>query len=106
MDILLGLTHIRPNSSFTLNGDTYEDLIWEDENTTKPTLAEIEAGYNDYQAQHQATQYQRDRKLAYPKIEEQLDMLWHAIDIGTLDKTSDFYIALKQVKDNNPKPTE
>jgi hypothetical protein len=106
MDILLGLRQIRPNSSYTMLSDTYESLIWEDENTTKPTLAEIEAGYNEYQAQHQAKQYQRDRKLAYPKIEEQLDMLWHAIDNGTLDKTSDFYTTLKQVKDDNPKPTE
>ena len=77
MDILLGLRQIRPNSSYTMLDDTYESLIWEDENTTKPTLAEIEAGYNEYQAQHQATQYQRDRKLAYPKIEEQLDYIYH-----------------------------
>jgi hypothetical protein len=31
-------------------------------------------------------------------------MLWHSIDSGSLDKTSDFYLALKAVKDNNPKP--
>lgn len=51
-------------------------------------------------------QYKYDREEAYPKLEEQLDMLWHAIDSGTLDKTSDFYTTLKAVKDDNPKPTE
>jgi hypothetical protein len=42
--------------------------------------------------------------MEYPDIGEQLDMLWHAIDDNTLDKTSDFYTALKSVKDKNPKP--
>ncbi len=47
--------------------------------------------------------YDKNRVLAYPQIAEQLDMLWHAIDSGTLDKTSDFYIKLKAVKDKYPK---
>ena len=41
--------------------------------------------------------------IRYPKISDQLDMLWHAIDNGTLDKTSDFYISLKAVKAKHPK---
>ena len=48
--------------------------------------------------------YKFSRASEYPSIGEQLDMLWHAIDTETLDKTSDFYTSLKQVKDNNPKP--
>ena len=47
--------------------------------------------------------YDKNRVLAYPQIAEQLDMLWHAIDSGTLDKTSDFYIKRKAVKDKYPK---
>ena len=78
MDILLGLRHIRPNSSFTMLDDTYESIIWQDDNTTKPTLAEIEAGYHQYIAQQQATQYQRDRVKEYPAIGDQLDALFHA----------------------------
>lgn len=46
-------------------------------------------------------EYQRLRK--YPSIGDQLDMLWHAIDTNTLNKTSDFYLAIKAVKDANPK---
>lgn len=42
------------------------------------------------------------RKLTYPSIEEQLDMLWHAIDTDSLDKTCDFYLKLKEVKDGYP----
>lgn len=51
-------------------------------------------------------EYKYSRQQTYPQLAEQLDMLWHAIDKGTLDKTSDFYTTLKQVKDDNPKPTE
>lgn len=43
------------------------------------------------------------RKNEYPSIGDQLDMLWHAIDSGSLDKDSDFYKSLKAVKDANPK---
>jgi len=48
-------------------------------------------------------QYQRDRQPEYPQIGDQLDMLYHAIDAGKVDKTSDFYKALKAVKDKHPK---
>jgi len=47
--------------------------------------------------------YTEKRKIEYPDPREQFDMLWHAIDDGTLDKTSDFYTALKAVKDKYPK---
>lgn len=47
--------------------------------------------------------YKLERARAYPQIKEQLDMLWHAIDEGKLDKTSDFYLKLKAVKDEFPK---
>lgn len=42
------------------------------------------------------------RAKQYPELAEQLDMLWHAIDSGTLDKDSDFYTSLKAVKEQNP----
>ena len=47
--------------------------------------------------------YAEQRVKEYPPIGDQLDMLWHAIDNNTLDKTSNFYLTLKQVKDQYPK---
>ena len=47
--------------------------------------------------------YKFQRAINYPAIADQLDMLWHAIDSGSLDKDSDFYKSLKAVKDANPK---
>jgi len=49
--------------------------------------------------------YNIQREKSYPDLGEQFDLLWHAIDSGTLDKTSDFYTKLKAVKDKYPKPT-
>ena len=57
------------------------------------------------QSEIDAVSYARARKTEYPEIAEQLDQLWHAIDAGKLDKTSDFYTKLKKVKDDNPKPS-
>lgn len=47
--------------------------------------------------------YKLLRAREYPKLQEQMDMLWHAIDENKLDKTSDFYLRLKAVKDRFPK---
>jgi len=47
--------------------------------------------------------YGEKRRASYPQIAEQLDMLWHALDSGTLNKDSDFYTKLKAVKDKYPK---
>jgi len=59
--------------------------------------------YNEaiVQAYIDANEYKTARK--YPSLGDQLDMLWHAIDNGTLNKTSDFYTAIKAVKDAHPK---
>jgi len=64
---------------------------------------DLDAKLVELQAEYDATQYQRDREPDYPNLAEQFDLLWHAIDADTLDKTSDFYTTLKAVKDAHPK---
>ena len=51
----------------------------------------------------EAENYRSFRNSEYPSVGDQLDMLWHAIDNDTLDKTSDFYTKLKEVKTEFPK---
>ena len=48
--------------------------------------------------------YDQQRAAEYASMREQLDMLWHDINNGTLDKTGVFYTHIKSVKDANPKP--
>ncbi len=47
--------------------------------------------------------WRQSRQSGYGGLEDQLDMLWHDINAGTLDKTGTFYNHIKTVKDDNPK---
>ncbi len=49
--------------------------------------------------------YIRDRQEAYDTIGNQLDQLFWDIDNDKLDKTGEWYKAVKKVKDDNPKPS-
>ena len=42
-DITTALSSLRPNSSWTLNGDKYAGLNWLDETQSKPTEEEVNA---------------------------------------------------------------
>ena len=73
-------------------GDGETPMAWADVQTK---IAELEA-----------LEYKEDREKAYPKIGDQLDNLWHAIDADADLKTkfATFYNAIKAVKDAHPKP--
>ena len=64
----------------------------------QPTEAEIEAAHAEWQAEQDATQYQRDRKAEYPPIGDQLDALFHA---GVFP--ADMAAQLQAVKDKYPR---
>ena len=81
----------------------YDNLIIHDGSKDKPTKKFLEDELKKAQDQFDSEKYQRDRQPEYPQIGDQLDMLYHAIDAGKVDKTSDFYKALKAVKDKHPK---
>ena len=49
--------------------------------------------------------WDREKEFFSVNILEQLDLLWHDIDQGKLDKTGGFYNAIKGIKDRNPKPS-
>lgn len=47
--------------------------------------------------------YSKRRKHAYPPVEDQLDMLWHAMERGEIPKAKAFFDALSSVKREHPK---
>ena len=47
--------------------------------------------------------YALGRVMAYPHVNEQMDMLWHAMDDGTLPKVEPFYSRILAVKLAYPK---
>ena len=73
------------------------EVVWRDENIKQPTEKEINDKIAELQADYDSKQYQRDRAVAYPSIEDQLDMLYHQGIEGW--KTE-----IKKVKDAHPKP--
>ena len=78
-----------------------------------PFTAEEEAEWDANEKAHAEAQakivptpaYVLQRASAYPKIGDQLDMLWHSIDQDPTLKSQyfDFYEAIKAVKVKNPK---
>ncbi len=71
------------------------------EGKTLPSQSEIDAKRKELQADYDSKQYQRDRK--YPQLGEQLDMLFHDMTAGKVDKNGEWYKAIDKVKSDNPK---
>jgi hypothetical protein len=67
------ISNLRPTSSFSLMGDKYDTLIWQDTNTQPPTLEEVNAEITRLESEYAATQYKRDRAKEYPPITDYID---------------------------------
>ena len=80
----------------TVAYDKDGDVVSLDEDKITTEIDKLQTAYDD-------AAYQRKRIYEYPRVEEQLDMLWHAMDDGTLTKVDAFYDANKAVKDKYPK---
>lgn len=92
------LLSLRPGAQWSLDGDLYETLWWDDENELPPpTEEELQAEVERLQAEYENNQYQRDRAEAYPSIEDQLDLLYH----GGLDAWKE---EINKIKEQYPKP--
>jgi len=97
------LMSLMPNVRFSVEDNNFDKIEIQDAGVTAVSRQDIQNEMERLQAIEDAIEYQHNRREQYPEIGEQLDMLWHSIDSGSLDKTSDFYLSLKLVKDNNPK---
>ena len=102
MDIGSAILAINPDAQVVINGEDIDQITWY-AGTAVISKADIQAKMAELEIAYDAKNYQRQRQPEYPAIGEQLDMLWHAIDDGTLDKTSTFYTSLKATKDKYPK---
>ena len=84
---------LRPNTQWY----SIESKVTFLDGTVPPTESEIQAKIEELQAEYDAKQYQRDRAVAYPSTEDQLDMLYHQGIDG-------WKAEIKKVKDEFPKP--
>ena len=99
-DITHALRKLYPEGAkFVQEGIEYSGLKWIDERP-KPTETELNAKIAELQADYDALQYQRDRAISYPSIQDQLDMqYWDAVN-----GTNKWQEAVAKVKTDNPKP--
>lgn len=75
IDIPAVLTVIRPGASWSLNGDTYDGLDWQDD-SPKPTLSEIEAAWPSVQVSLVNEAARRSRLSAFRDEADPLFFGW------------------------------
>ena len=86
---------LRPNGGFSVSADGVVKYLHEGD--PEPTEEAIQAKLAELQADYDAKKYQRDRAVAYPSIQDQLDKIYHS---GLTAWKAD----IKAVKDKYPKP--
>ena len=97
-DIAKSIKAINPNAEFSVNAEDYNQITWLN-GTTPIAIDTIKAKQAELQTQYDNNQYQRDRAVAYPSIQGQLDMqYWDKVNSTTTWQT-----AIAKVKSDNPK---
>jgi hypothetical protein len=98
--IIKAILKINPNAEVVVRGKDINTCEIEWLNGTTPiSKADIEAKMVEVQAEYDANQYQRDRAIAYPSIQDQLDMqYWDKVN-----GTTNWEDAIAKVKSDNPK---
>ena len=89
---------INPQAEFSINANDINQITWLKQ--TQPIPAnQILAKQQELIAEYNAKQYQRDRALAYPSIQEQLDLqYWDKVN-----NTNKWEEAINAVKTKYPK---
>jgi hypothetical protein len=101
--IVEALHSLKPEATWSLNGDTYSGLIWLDETQTKPTLEEVTQEVVRLQAEYNKTEYQRQRSSEYPDLKEFVDAYYWAQN-GDNTKMNAYIVKCSAVKDKYSKP--
>jgi len=79
-------------------GHSWENTVSIVDGVAKPTKKEFDAKYNELIAEYENNEYQRQRAVEYPRLEEQLDYIYHyGVDAW---KTN----VIDPVKNKYPKP--
>jgi len=96
--IIEAIFKINPNAKVAITDNDIDQIEWLDGTTPIPK-ADIETKLEELQAEYDANQYQRDREVAYPTIQEQLDMQYW----DNVNNTTNWKDAIAKVKADNPK---
>ena len=92
-DIAKSIKAINPSAEFTVNAEDYNQITWLN-GTTPIAVDTIKAKQAELKTDYDNKKYQRDREIAYPSIQDQLDDIYHnGIDgwKATIKTTKDKY---------------
>ena len=70
----------------------------------QPTESEIETAHAEWQAEQDATQYQRDRQAEFPTLAELTVALWEAVIEERMASSIDLQGKRTAIKEKYPKP--
>ncbi len=90
---------INSKAEFCVIDEDIDKIVW-NPNTTPISKSDILAKQAELQKDYDDKKYQRDRAVAYPSIQEQLDMQYW----DNVNGTSNWKDAIAKVKSDNPKP--
>ena len=97
-DIIKAIIAINPDAQVSVNENDVDQITWL-HGTSIIAKADILAKQTELQTEYDNNQYQRDRKIAYPAMVDQLDMqYWDQVNGTTTWKD-----AIAKVKTDNPK---
>ena len=82
-----------------MNGDAYEGIVWEDE-SPKPTQAELDAQWPEVQYKWQCARVSRNRLTAYEQTSDPIFFEWQRGDATE----AEWREAVAKVKLDNPYP--
>lgn len=86
-------------SQWSLNGDTYDGLVWLDD-TPKPTQAQLDAAWPQVQYQNQVAAVEQARLTAYEQQSDPVFFKWQRGDATE----AEWREAVAKVKLENPYP--
>jgi hypothetical protein len=73
--LINALLSLRPGAQWSVDGETYEGIVWHDSVQTQPTQEEISTEILRLEEQRINTEYQRKRQAEYPPFADYLDGL-------------------------------
>tara|TARA_R110000772_G_scaffold221724_1_gene332125 strand:- start:43 stop:336 length:294 start_codon:yes stop_codon:yes gene_type:complete len=94
-DIISAILAINPDARAIVNAEDINQITWKD-GTTPISISDIQAKQAELKTAYDAKKYKRDRAIAYPIIEDQLDDIYH-------NGIDGWKSTIKKVKDKYPK---
>jgi hypothetical protein len=105
MSVSEAILRINPDLSFEIENDDYDTVKWlnfdpEEYPNSVPSKDLVLSLAEQIRKERE---HILPRVKKYPKIDEQLDMLWHSMDSGEIPKATEWYNKIKEVKESIPK---